>query len=318
MATIVFIHNIEQQEEQAWLKAFATLLPNEKVLLPRQIDDQQKQQVEIAIAANPDPSILEQFPNLVWVQSLWAGVESLVDHIHQLNLNRANQIRLVRLIDPQLAFTMAEAVLTWTLYLHRNVPEYQAQQRRKVWQPIQYSRASKTRVSVLGAGNLGLSAMRILQQHGFSVSCWSRTHKEIPQVTCFHGDQLTTMLGQTDILVCLLPLTNQTTSLIDSELLKLLPKGAKLINFARGPIVNHSDLIECLDNGQIEHAVLDVFDQEPLPADSELWEHPKISILPHISAMTDINTASQVAATNIKTYRTLGIMPSSVNLAKGY
>jgi glyoxylate/hydroxypyruvate reductase A len=319
MQPIVFLHSIDEQEEQLWLQNLKRELATEDIYLAHQLNEQQASLVEVAIVANPDPKQLKDYPNLVWVQSLWAGVEGLVAHFRELNQKKkATELQLVRLIDPQLATSMAEAVLTWTLYLHRNIPEYQAQQQQKIWQSIQYPRAENTRISILGAGELGLSAMKPLLRHGFIVNSWSRSEKNIPQVNCYHGDQLPTMLAQTDILICLLPLTPQTKGLINSELLHQLPKGARLINFARGPIVNDQALMECLDEGQIAHAVLDVFDQEPLPVESDLWQHPKISVLPHISAMTDIETASKVAANNIKTYRSSGEMPTVVDLVKGY
>lgn len=320
MQPIVFIDNIDVEEQQKWLARFKLLLPNEVILLPEQISQAQADKVQIAIAANPDPKVIARFPNLVWVQSLWAGVESLVMGLKQLQAeNMLQNLQLVRLIDPQLAQTMAEAVLTWTLYLHRQIPEYIAQQRQKTWRQLQHASAQDTRVSVLGSGELGIKAMQILARHGYCVNGWSRTAKNIPQVTHYNGSTaLAEMLAQTDILICLLPLTDQTTGLINKSLLQCLPKGAKLINFGRGGIVNHQDLIECLDEEQMGHAVLDVFEQEPLSVNSPLWEHHKVSVLPHISAMTNLATASKVAADNISAYRLSGNIPASVDLKRGY
>ncbi|MEH6445565.1 MAG: glyoxylate/hydroxypyruvate reductase A [Oceanospirillaceae bacterium] len=320
MQPIVFINNISIEEQQNWLAQFKLLLPNEVILLPEQINQAQAEKVQIAIAANPDAKVIARFPNLVWVQSLWAGVEALVAAVKQLQAeNMLPSLQLVRLVDPQLAQTMAEAVLTWTLYLHRQIPEYIAQQRQKKWLQLDQPKAQDTRVSVLGSGELGVNAMQVLAHHGYRVSGWSRTAKNIPQVTHYQGSSaLPEMLAQTDILICLLPLTEQTTGLINRALLQHLPKGAKLINFGRGGIVNHQDLIECLDEEQIGHAVLDVFEQEPLSASSPLWEHQKISVLPHISAMTNLATASKVAADNISAYRTSGNIPVSVDLKRGY
>ena len=280
------------------------LLPNEHILLPEELSDEQALNVDIAIVANPDVKILERFPNLIWVQSLWAGVESLVDSFKQLNKQKNKQTKLVRLIDPQLADTMAEAVLTWTLYLHRNIPEYMAQQRNKIWKEIPCPAAENLRVSILGAGELGQAAMQKLLQNNFQVNSWSRSHKAFEGITHYSGeDGLLSLLQNTDILVCLLPLTPQTNKLLNKETLSHLPTGAKLINFARGGIINHDDLQALLDSRKIGHAVLDVFEQEPLKANSPLWENANISILPHISATTNLQSASQVVATNILKYR---------------
>lgn len=323
MAPIVFIHRLNQTEQQQWLARLRELLVNETIVLVEQLDACQVEQVEIAIVANPDPLMLRQFPNLRWVQSLWAGVERLVDDFRVLNNERQQaaqqSIQLIRLIDPQLAQTMAEAVLAWTLYLHRQMPQYMQQQRLKQWRPLHCPAASDIRVSVLGAGELGVCAMGALVNQGFQVSCWSRSAKNIINVQNFNGaEQLAPMLNQTDILVCLLPLTEQTRGLLNSAVFDHLPKGAKLINFGRGPVVNHADLMGYLDSGHLEHAVLDVFEHEPLAEDSPLWEHANISVLPHISAATNVHTASMIAANNIVMYRDQGVIPQAVDLQLGY
>jgi len=297
MKCIVFITNMTSKEQKIWLGVLSQLLPNEHVLLPGELSDEQALNVDIAIVANPNVAVLERFPNLIWIQSLWAGVESLVDSFKQLNEHKQVQTKLVRLIDPHLADTMAEAVLTWTLYLHRNIPEYIAQR----------------------AGELGQAAMQKLLQNNFQVNSWSRSPKMFEGVTHYSGeDGLLSLLQNTDILVCLLPLTPQTYRLLNKQTLSHLPTGAKLINFARGGIINHDDLQALLDSKKIGHAVLDVFEQEPLKANSPLWEHANISILPHISATTNLQSASQVVAENILNYRENAVIPESVDLKQGY
>ena len=319
MKPIVFIHKMDAENQQQWLDIFTNLLPKERFVLQEQLTDEEALSIELAIVANPDVKILERFPNLIWVQSLWAGVESLVDSFKEFNEQKANETKLVRLIDPHLADTMAEAVLTWTLYLHRNIPEYIAQQRNKIWKEIPCLASKNIRVSILGAGELGLASIQRLLQSGYQVNCWSRSHKEIEGVKHYNGDEgLISLLKNTDILVCLLPLTQQTYQLLNKETLCYLPLGAKLINFARGGIINHADLLKLLDLQQISHAVLDVFEQEPLQTNSPLWTHPNISILPHISATTNIETASKVVANNILIFRKEGTIPTSVDLKKGY
>jgi len=326
MASIVFIHNLSKEDQDAWLSLFKTLLPNETIVLPESLTDEQAQHIDLAIVANPDVKVLTRFTNLVWVQSLWAGVEAIVESFRAFNdtpngnKNKKIQgVKLVRLIDPQLAHTMAEAVLAWTLYLHRNIPEYAAQQRQKIWQQISCPTAHNVRVSVLGAGELGICAMQTLVQQSYQVNSWSRTAKNINKVTHFFGEEgLINLLENTDILVCLLPLTKQTRGLLNARLFRCLPKGAKFINFARGGIANYSDLVTVLDEGHLSHAVLDVFEQEPLKTSSSLWEHPKVSVLPHISAMTNRETASQVIANNIVRFRQDGSIPQSVDLERGY
>lgn len=322
MPVIALLTALHQNEEQQWLEHFKQLLPDETVLPIAQINNQQAQQIEVAIVANPDPELLYQLPNLIWVHSLWAGVERLLEGLSQLEKDQKKQlenVKLVRLIDPELARTMAEAALTWTLFLYRNLPEYAAQQREKLWRPIALPSIENTRVSVLGAGELGMASCEVLCRQGFSVKCWSRSEKQIKGVEHFSGlQQLPQILKQTDILLCLLPLTPSTRGLLNKNTLNMLPKGAKLINFARGAIVDHDDLTKLLDSQHLSHAVLDVFEQEPLPADSLLWQHSRISVLPHVSATTNLQSAASIVANNIQQYRLTGQLPQSVDLSRGY
>ncbi|MCZ2723454.1 glyoxylate/hydroxypyruvate reductase A [Marinomonas sp. 15G1-11] len=322
MSSIVFIHNMDAHNQDLWLKRFDTLLLNETLVLPETLSDSQAANIELAIVANPNPEVLKRFPNLIWVQSLWAGVESMVKSFRALNVNKSSDqqpTQLVRLIDPYLAKTMAEAVLTWSLYLYRNIPSYINQQSQKVWRPIPCPAIETIEVSVLGTGELGIASMNALIHQGFTVNSWSRTPKKMTDVAHYSGAEgLVTLLNKTDILICLLPLTDATHQLINKDTLSLLPKGAKLINFARGGIINHNDLMAALDEHHLSHAVLDVFEQEPLNRNSPLWSHPNISILPHISASTNIDTASKIVADNILRYRQDGTIPTAVDLSKGY
>ncbi len=319
MKTIAFIHSIDKISQDNWLAQFNTLLPDETIVLAEQLTDTQASQIELAIVANPSVDALKRFPNLIWVQSLWAGVEKIVDTFRLLNSEKEHPTQLVRLIDPYLAETMAEAVLTWSLYLYRNIPEYMQQQKQKVWNPIPCPNIETVQVSVLGTGELGTVSMEALVSQGFNVNSWSRGHKDIKNVTHYSEKEgLNSLLQKTDILICLLPLTDHTYKLLNKKTLGLLPKGAKVINFARGGIINHDDLINALDTGHLSHAVLDVFEKEPLTKDSPLWHHPKVSVLPHISATTNVETASKIVADNIKNFRINGAIPESVDLEKGY
>ncbi|TXR54321.1 2-hydroxyacid dehydrogenase [Reinekea thalattae] len=320
MSSIVFIHSLSADEQQQWLLRFKQLLPAEQIFIAEELSDQQAAEMEIAIVANPSVDQLKRFPKLVWLQSLWAGVESVLSTFESMDVQaKASLPKLSRLIDPQLAETMSEAVLAWTLYLHRQMPAYRVQQEKKQWQQLHCPPAQQVTVSVLGAGELGASAMTRLAANGFNVYGWSRTEKDIPGVRCYSGAQgLSLMLGQTNILICLLPLTKATEKLVNKSLLSQLPKGARFINFARGGVADYDQLIELLDEGHLDHAVLDVFEQEPLQPESVIWQHEKITVLPHISAATNIETASQIVAKNILNYRKDGTLPELVDIQRGY
>ena len=311
---IVLIGSFAPGEERAWLDALRRAMPQERVLPIEEIGE--PAEVDVAIVANPDPAAVRRFPSLAWVQSLWAGVEKLVAE------PAFASIPVVRMVDPQLARTMAEAVLAWTLYLHRDMPAYLAQQRSRLWRQLPYVAPADRRVGILGLGALGTAAARTLRQAGFAVQGWSRTPKRVDDlggVATWSGQAgLHEMASHTDILVCLLPLTRQTRHLVGATLLQRLPAQACLVNFGRGPLVCTPDLLAALDAGHLKHAVLDVFDEEPLPIRSPLWEHPGVTVLPHISADTDPATASLIVARNVAEWRSKGQIPAAVDRQRGY
>jgi glyoxylate/hydroxypyruvate reductase A len=241
------------------------------------------------------------------------GVEKLVESF------KGDRVKIVRLIDPEMNRTMAEAVLSWVLYLHRDMHFYQAQQNKRVWKESDYIKPSKKVVSFIGLGELGAASAFKLIQNNFNVYGWSKAKKNISKVKSFTGELgLKKMLQQTDILVCLIPLTKKTKYLLNYKTLSYLKKGASIINFARGAIINANDLVKHLNSGRIKHAVLDVFEQEPLPKKSNLWKHKNVTVLPHISAHTDMDTASNIVCKNIKMYRLKNRIPKSVDLKRGY
>ena len=310
---IPFIATTDPDQEAAWVAELQATLPEERIVALRALSDDERKAATIAIVANPDPDHLRALPQLRWVHSVWSGVERLVADLGETPL------KIVRLVDPQLACTMAEAVLAWTLFLHREMPAYAQAQQQRLWQPRPYVRPEQRKVGLLGLGALGTASALRLLANGFRVCGWSRGPKTLPGVECFSGDGgLGTMLEQTDILVCLLPLTPDTRGLLDARRLARLPPGASLINFARGPIVVDEDLRAALDRGQLEHAVLDVFAAEPLPDDRWPWRHPRVTVLPHCSAPTDCQSAARIVAANVRHYRASGELPACVDRARGY
>ena len=308
---IAFVADIDQMEQDEWLVNFAKLMPEISVVPFDALDDLAA--VEVAIVANPRPSDLLKLPSLKWIQSLWAGVEGI------LKEPSLDHIPLVRMTDPNLAATMAEAVLAWTLYLHRDMPGYAQQQKDKVWKQLPFTRAESRTVGILGLGKLGLASAQVLNAAGFKVAGWSRSLKNIKDVDTFAGpDGLSEMLGQTDIAVCLLPQTPETRNLLDADAFISAKAGCSLINFGRGAIIDHDALVAALGCGHFKHAVLDVFREEPLPSDDILWQHPNITILPHISAPTDPITASQLVVSNLRAYLKEGTFPTFVDRTTGY
>ncbi|ERP85883.1 glyoxylate/hydroxypyruvate reductase A [Roseibium aggregatum] len=311
---VPFVSSASPDERQSWREALPKALDGIADVKPfEDLTEDQRSEARVAIVANPNPANVAALPNLVWVQSLWAGVERLMGELP------ANGPKIVRLTDPQMAETMSEAVLAWTLYLHRGMPRYIAQQRQKVWQDHVLERPQERTVGVLGLGKLGAATALRMKANGFNVLGWSRTEKSIEGIACRHGRAgLLEVLGQSDFIVLLMPLTDETRGLIGQDELSACKKGASIINFARGPIIDTAALINKLDNGPLGHAVLDVFDEEPLPPSSPLWDHDKVTVLPHISAPTIISTASRIVADNIGRYFEDGTVPPAVDRDRGY
>jgi len=311
--TIPLVSSISEDEQNHWVRVLSNAMPDHKITKLSDLNSDNKLKVEVAIVANPAPKDLDSLPNLIWIQSLWAGVETLVSDLPN------ETVKLVRMNDPKLSSTMAEAVLAWTYYLHRKMPHYQKQQQQKLWQPINIKDVSETTVGILGLGSLGKAAAEKLTQQGFKVCGWSRTRHTIEGVESFYGsEQMTDLIKKSDILIVLLPLTPETTKLLDEKMLSYLPEGASVINFARSRIIDNGALLKLLKNKHIDHAVLDVFNTEPLPEESLFWEHPDITVLPHISAPTNHQTASLIVSKNIDHFVHTGEVPTSVNRERGY
>lgn len=315
MKLLPFCGRIDPAARDPWITSLnAALTPHGVEVRPlADLPQHARDVAEVAIVANPEPAELRQLPALRWVQSLWAGVERLVAELSDL------PIILVRLEDPQLAATMAEAVLAWTLYLHRDMPRYARQQAAQQWQQHPLPLPNERTVGVLGFGNLGRAAGERLLANGFKVLGWSRSGGEHAEIPVERGDAgLSHVLSQADILVVLLPLTPETRGLLGDARFKQMKRGASLINFARGPIVPETALLEALSGGALSHAVLDVFDAEPLPPQHPYWAHPDITVLPHISAPTNLGTASRIVAQNVAAFLGKGCIPMGVDLTRGY
>lgn len=309
---IPFVHTLAAQEEAEWIAAIEALSPDLTLRPLAALSAAARTQARVAVVANPDPAELAGLPNLAWVQSLWAGVERLAPHLPE-------HVAIVRMTDPQLAATMAEAVLAWTLYLHRDMPRYAAQQRAGLWLQHEAPRAEERTIGILGLGHMGTSAARRLAANGFQVIGWSRTAKEIAGIEASYGEGgLNAVLTRADILVLLLPLTEATRGLLGAETLARMKPGASLVNFGRGALVDDAALLARLDSGALDHAVLDVFAMEPLPPDSRYWAHPRVTVLPHISATTNVATASKIVADNLRRYLVDGAIPRAVDRRAGY
>ncbi len=296
-----FAHDDGHDERADWLQALQQALP-EAQWLDLAAARAEPGAVQAAVVANPEPGSLQGLPALRLIQSLWAGVDRLL-----ADPTLPAGVPIARMVDPAMNDAMAQTALWAVLSLHRGFFRYAQQQRQARWQPHPQRRADELQVLVLGQGQMGLAVAARLAQQGYRVSGWRRD-----------GAPLAPLLAQADIVINLLPLTPQTRGLLDAAFFAALPRGAGLVNLARGMHVVDDALLAALDSGQLQHAVLDVFHSEPLPPGHPFWQHPKISVLPHVAALTDARSAAAVVAANLRALRDGGVLQHGVLRERGY
>lgn len=273
-------------------------------------------EADVALVANPRPGALRQAGGLRLIQSLWAGVDALL-----ADPTLPEGVPVARMVDPAMTAAMAETV-TWAVTaLQRDFFTYARQQAQGVWREWPQRRADDCPVLLLGLGEMGREAARRLSAAGHPVGAGRRSAggDAPPGISVWHGDDgLRDALARHHVVVNLLPLTPATRGLLDFARLSTLPAGAGLVNLGRGATVVEADLCRALDAGPLAHAVLDVFAAEPLPPDHPFWRHPKVTVLPHVAAQTDLRTAARVVADNLVALRDGRPLAHRVDRARGY
>ena len=301
------------EDPQAWKAVLEVEFPDmEFRIWPH--DAGPVEDIDIAVVWQPPSGILATFPRLRAVLSLGAGVEHVLG-----DPGLPSGIPVVRLIDPGLRSAMVEFVTMEVLRHHRQEAVYRRQQSRREWNLLHQPLAPSRRVGILGLGYLGRACSEALRDLGFRVSGWSRSPKSIEGIETYAGDQeLFSLVERSEILVCLLPLTAQTEDIIDATLMGAMPRGATLINTGRGRHVVEADLLDALDSGQLSHATLDVFREEPLAQDHPFWRHPLITLFPHAAAWALPEDAGPILAGSIRRVLAGESLPSGVDRARGY
>jgi glyoxylate/hydroxypyruvate reductase A len=311
---LLFEASMDAAERADWWRALTRALPHDVWIDGATANDAARASADIAIVANPAPGRLAACPRLRLIQSLWAGVDRLMG-----DATLPAHVPVARMVDAAMSAAMAETACWAVLSLQRGFLDYLDQQRARAWAPHAQRRADETPLLVLGLGEMGRTAALRLAALGFPVTGWSRGAQAVPGLAVCHGaGALDDALAGAAIVVNLLPLTDDTRGLLDAARLARMPPGACLVNLARGGHVVEADLLAALDRGHLARAILDVFATEPLPADHAFWSHPRVTVLPHVAALTDLRSATAVVAANVECVRRGEPASHLVQRARGY
>ncbi len=307
---IVIIRQDGKIEE--WKKALKAAAPNLKVY--GYLDPHLKDEIVMALVWKHPQGVLAHYKNLACIASFGAGVDFIFE-----DPTIDNQIPITRVIDPFLANDMSEFVIAQILAYLKNLGQYKVDQLNKEWNPVPYQRIEDVTVGIMGVGALGTVLAKDLLQLGFRVIGWANSPRAEGQFQVYAGfREVEEFLSQSSILVCLLPLTQATTGILNESLFNSLPKGAFLINAARGGHLVDQGLLRALDRGQLAGACLDVFHEEPLPGDHLFWEHPKIHITPHIASVSNITSVLPQLLENYRRLQKGEVLKNLVSREKQY
>jgi glyoxylate/hydroxypyruvate reductase A len=280
-------------DDEKWKSVMVERLPDANIKIHSENYDPAT--IDYALFWKQPQGLLGTLPNLKAIFSLGAGVDHVV-----ASPTLPLDLPVIRLEDAGMADQMVQYHLYAALHFMRDFDVYNAQQAKANWAPHDVARISRCRVGVMGLGALGAAVATSLSDLGFAVSGWSRSMKAIEGISTYAGpDTLAEFLGQSDILICLLPRTPETENVLNSTTFSFLPKGAAIINAARGAMINEADLLLALDTGHLRGAFLDVTVTEPLPESHPFWDHPKIRITPHIAAATRFEESVDQIAENL-------------------
>src|SRR3954449_3985901 len=309
----LLIYGLDRQigNAQAWRDTFAELVPGLEIRIFPEVGD--AADIEYLAFMRPDFDAIPTLPRLKAMFSRSAGVEAFIDHpkLPQCPLGKIEPSGG----DPM----MTEYTVMHVLRFHREMPLYQEAQANREWLRRPIVRPEQRRIGFLGLGLMAKAPALVLQSLGFPVSAWVRSPRQDQEIRIFHGaGQLEPFLRQTDIAVCLLPLTRETEGIFCARNFALMPKGAMVINIGRGKHVVEKDLIAALDSGQLSYAALDALWPEPLPAESPLWLHPKVTVMPHVARRPSVAQLVSEIARNIRSVEQGGGLLQEIDKSMGY
>jgi glyoxylate/hydroxypyruvate reductase A len=309
----LLIYGLDRQigNPQAWRDTVAELLPGRELRIFPEVGN--TAEIEYLAFMRPDFDAIPALPNLKAMFSRSAGVEAFIDH------PKLPRVPLGKIEPADGDPMMTEYTVMHVLRLHREMPLYQEAQANREWLRRPIVRPEQRRVGFLGLGLMAKAPALVLKSLGFPVSAWVRSPKPDSEIPIFHGpDQFERFMSQTDIAVCLLPLTRETEGIFCTRNFAMMPRGAMVINIGRGKHVIAADLIAALDSGQLSYAALDALNPEPLPPESPLWLHPKVTVMPHVARRPTVRQLVAEIAANIRKVEAGGRLLQEIDKATGY
>jgi glyoxylate/hydroxypyruvate reductase A len=297
---------------QSWRDALLALNPDLDIRIWPDIGN--PADIEFLLVWKHPIGVLGQFKQAKAIQSLGAGV----DHIF-VDPNISTGIPIARIIDSYMASDIVQYVTAYALQHIKLVKRWAEKQQQQKWNKEPPFNLSEKMIGIMGMGFLGSKAAHVLSELDLNVSGWSQSEKNIPGIKHFTGDaEFSDFLSQSDMLICMLPLTDKTENILNSKTLSQLPKDAYLINVGRGSHLVEEDLLTALDSNHLSGACLDVFRQEPLPVEHPFWSHPKIQVTPHIASVTNPYTAAPQVYENYSRMLSGQALLRQIDAKKGY
>ena len=301
----------DPSEFEKWKKAFKDKTSNINLVDQNSHD---ARNAEVALVWLPPKGFLKNYKNLKGVINFGQGV----DHLMQPDVVPDN-LPIIRLVDHDMSRLIAGWVSMHIFNEVNNFKIYKEQEKIKLWKPLPLKSSSKWKIGVLGLGAIGSFVAKTLALYGYEIRGWSKTQKSYPEIICLSGnDGLAEILSNSNIIICLLPLTKETKYIINEISMKKMPKGATIINAGRGSHVNENDLLKMINSGHIKNAYLDVFETEPLPKEHPFWTNENISIWPHVAGQTNEETAIDQIINAIYCFKNNQIPPNCIDRKKGY